>query len=153
MLGKTTLPLLFTSLVRTHLEYGNIIWGPFYKGDIIAVEKIQRRATKMVPDIKQLSYEERLKELKLPSLLHRRRRGDVIQMHKILKNIVNVDKELFSDLQNSATRGHNYKLRKTKATKHSRIHSFANRVIDDWNNLPSKVVNTETTIAFKTEID
>ena len=93
VLDKTTLPLLFTSLVRTHLEYGNIIWGPFYKGDIIAVEKIQRRATKMVPDIKQLSYEERLKELKLPSLQHRRRRGHVTQMHEILKNVVNVDKE------------------------------------------------------------
>ena len=81
-LDKTTLPILHTSLVRTHLEYGNVIWGPFSKGDIKAVERIQRRKTKMVPDIAHLSYENRLQELQLPSLLHRWRRGDMIQMHK-----------------------------------------------------------------------
>ena len=79
-LDKTTLPLLYTSIVRSHLEYGNVIWVPFSKGDIIAVEKIQRRATEMIPEIAHLSYEKRLEELKLPSLLHRRRRGDMIQI-------------------------------------------------------------------------
>ena len=68
-LDKTTLPLLYTSLVRSHLEYGNVIWGPFLKGDVIAVKKIQRRATKMIPEIAHLSYENRLEELELPSLL------------------------------------------------------------------------------------
>ena len=153
VLDKHTLPLLFTSLVRTHLEYGNVIWGPFYKGDIKSVERIQRRATKMVPDIKHLSYEDRLKHLRLPSLVHRRRRGDMIQMYKIMKEVVDVDNELFTNLQKSTTRGHNLKLRKTKATKHSRVNVFSNRVIDDWNSLPSKVVNAITTDSFKNEID
>ena len=48
-LDATTLPLLFTSLVRSHLEYGNLIWGPFSKGDIKAVERVQCRATKNGP--------------------------------------------------------------------------------------------------------
>ena len=39
-------------VVRPHLEYCNVIRGAFYKGDIITVEKIQRRATKFVPELK-----------------------------------------------------------------------------------------------------
>ena len=152
-LDKVTLPLLYTSLVRSHLEYGNVVWGPFFKGDIIAVEKIQRRATKMIPGLSQLSYEERLRELKLPSLVHRRRRGDMIQMHKIINDTVDVEKALFVNHQESVTRGHNLKLRKTKATKLPRIHAFSNRVIDDWNELPAKAVNAPTTNSFKVELD
>ena len=40
-LDEKTLPILYKSLVRPHLEYGNIVWGPFFKVDIIAVEKVQ----------------------------------------------------------------------------------------------------------------
>ena len=152
-LDKTTLPLLYTSLVRSHLEYGNVIWGPFSKGDIIAVEKIQRRATKMIPEIAHLSYENRLEELELPSLLHRRRRGDMIQMHKIVHGLVDVEKELFADIQESSTQGHSFKLRKTKATKLPRINAFSNRVIDEWNGLPAEVVSASTTNLFKARID
>ena len=74
-LDENILPLLYTSLVRSHLEYGNIIWGPHFKGDVIAVEKVQRRATKLVNTIRNLPYEERLRHLNLPLLKHRRRRG------------------------------------------------------------------------------
>ena len=57
-LDENILPSLYTSLVRSHLEYGNMIWGPHFKGDVIAVEKVQRRATKLVRPIKDLPYEE-----------------------------------------------------------------------------------------------
>ena len=70
----TNLPILYKTLVRPHLEYGNVVWGPHYKEDIKAIEKIQRRATKMVPHLKNMSYQERLRQLKIPSLAQRRRR-------------------------------------------------------------------------------
>ena len=41
-LDETTVPILYTSLVRSHLEYGNLIWGPHYKADSFGVEKVQR---------------------------------------------------------------------------------------------------------------
>ena len=74
-LDEDTLPLLYTSLVRSKLEYGNLIWGPFYKEDAKTVEKVQKRATKSIPTLKQLDYTDRLRKLNLPSLQHRRRRG------------------------------------------------------------------------------
>ena len=75
-LDDTTLPLLYTSMVRPHLEYGNIIWWPHFKEDMKAVERVQKRATRMILRIKDLPYTQRLKALNLPSLSYRRKRGD-----------------------------------------------------------------------------
>ena len=69
---KDSFILLYNSLVRPHVEYGNTIWYPFLRKDIESVEKIQRRATKLIPELKDMTYTERLKKLKLPSLAHRR---------------------------------------------------------------------------------
>ena len=62
---------------RPHLEYGNVIWHPIYKKDIDLLERVQRRATRMVPGLGNLSYEERLEAMDLPSLAYRRLRGDI----------------------------------------------------------------------------
>ena len=45
-LDDTTLPLLYTSMIRPHLEYGNIIWRPHFKEDMKAVERVKKRATR-----------------------------------------------------------------------------------------------------------
>ena len=62
-LDETTLSLLYTSIVRPHLEYGNIIWGPHFKEDIKSIEKVQKRATRMISRIKEFSYTKRLFKL------------------------------------------------------------------------------------------
>ena len=49
------------------------------------IEKVQRKATKLVPSISHLSYEERLQRLELPSLKYRRLRGDMIMTYKLLQ--------------------------------------------------------------------
>ena len=76
---------LFTAIVRPHLEYGAAIWNPHLKKHIIAIENVQRRATKLVPELLNLPYPERLKVLRLPTLLYRRYRGDMIEMYKITR--------------------------------------------------------------------
>ena len=55
-----TIKLLYTAMIRPLLEYGNIIWGPHYIEDKRSVEKIQRRATKIINGMQNFSYEERL---------------------------------------------------------------------------------------------
>ena len=51
-----TISMLYKIMVRPHLEYSNVMWGPFYQGDIRSVETIQRRATKLIPELKDLPY-------------------------------------------------------------------------------------------------
>ena len=87
-LDTNNLPPLYKSLVMPHLEYGNIIWGPHYKEDQKAIEKVQKRATKLM-----------------------------IQTYKIITEKFNLNKYLFFKILRSATRGHNYKLYKQHANK------------------------------------
>ena len=95
LLDETTVPRLFTAMVRPHLEYGNVIWHPRYRGDKLEVEKVQRRATKLITSINHLPYENRLKYLKLPSLDFRRRRGDMIHVFKIMNGMDRLDPHKF----------------------------------------------------------
>ena len=63
---------LYKSLVRPIIEYNNVLWGPFYVSDNQKIERIQRKATRIIPSISHLSYHDRLRHLNLPSLQHRR---------------------------------------------------------------------------------
>ena len=94
-LNRDILVKLYKSLVRPHLEYGNIIWYPLLKKHSIAVERVQRRATKLLRECKNLSYMQRLKYLNLHSLKGRRIRGDLIVTYKIFNGIVDVQTEEF----------------------------------------------------------
>ena len=49
---------------------------------------IQRVATKLVNGLNDKPYEERLKDLKLPFLVYTRKRGDMIQMFKVMNGLV-----------------------------------------------------------------
>ena len=52
--------LLYTSLVRPHLDHACNIWNPYLLEDMRTIEKIQRWATKLIPTLKQCTYQERL---------------------------------------------------------------------------------------------
>ena len=78
---------LFKSIVRPHLEYANTIWNPARKKDITSIENVQRRATKIIPQLKDMNYADRLKQLKMPTSRYRRIRGDIIESFKIIREI------------------------------------------------------------------
>ena len=67
-----TLLILYKTLIRPILDYGNLIWYPTLKKDIRAIENIQRRITKVLPELSQLNYEERLQRMSLKTLLYQR---------------------------------------------------------------------------------
>ena len=68
------------------LEYA-ARWSPHLSKDITIIEKVQRRATKLVPFLKNLPYQERLKALYLTNLYTGRLRGDLIQYFKFIKKM------------------------------------------------------------------
>ena len=99
---------LFTSIVRPHLEYGAPIWSPYMKKYVHAIENVQRRATKQIPGLSNLSYRDRLKLIKLPTLQYRRYRGDMIIVYKLAHGLYDPDvSNDFLDFTTSGARGYN----------------------------------------------
>ena len=68
MNNKEDFRLLFNGYVRLHLEYCVQVWSPYLKKDTECIEKVQRRATKLVKRLNYMTYEERLKALGITSL-------------------------------------------------------------------------------------
>lgn len=153
-LDKDTVPLLFKAMVRPSLEYGNCVWGPMFRGDQDAVERVLRRATKLVKPLRRLPYEERLRRLGLMSMYYRRRRGDMIMTYQILTDRIKIDKkELFTAADDERTRRHRLKLKKPQVHSVARQQCFPVRVINDWNSLPDHVVSAPSVSSFKTRLD
>ena len=144
--------LLFAALVRPHLEFGNCVWAPYLEKDKRLIESVLRRATKVV-GLKDLSYVQRLKRVGLPSMVYRRLRGDMIETYKFTHSLYATKDRLFTRDTQSITRGHSYKLLKSRVETTLRQKFFSQRIIKRWNSLPSNVVEAPSVNAFKNRLD
>ena len=136
------------------LEYGNILWGPQFILDQQSVEKIQRRTTKLVSEIKDLQYVDRLNHLNVPPLRYQCCRGDLIFTYRLFHNMLDMDSSSLFTLQSSSiTRGHNLKIYKPHATCLPRRHFYSVRIKNDWNGLPHDSSNVNSTNLFKTHLE
>ena len=110
---------------------------------------MQRRATRILSNIRHLSYSERLRFLGLPTLQYRRMRADVIQVFKIIHGIDKIDEDIFEVPLTQRTRGNSKRIFK----KHSRLNTrkcfFSQRVVNVWNSLPENVVCAQSVNSFK----
>ena len=144
---------LYTTLVRPIIEYNNILWGSSYILDNQKLEKVQRRATRMISSITHLPYLDRLRHLNLPSLQHRRRRGDLIYLYQLLKGTYDINNIFFTLSDSTTTRGHTKKLFKYRTNSYVRSNFYSNRVINDWNSLPQHIVDSPSVNDFKILLD
>ena len=117
------------------------------------MERVQKRATKLISGLSEMGYEERLKILGLTTLETRRLRGDLIEVFKILKGYENIDREMFFDMSQSNLRGHSLKLNKKRVRLDVAKFSFSNRVVNEWNILDKEIISGCSLAGFKRKLD
>ena len=130
---------LYKTYVRSHLEYNIAAWIPSKKKEISRLERVQRRATKLVPQLRYMNYESRLANLGLPTLEERRLRGDLIQYFKFYKGLNEVSwyygnmirNELIVSGPSSGTRGSQHRLCAQFTKVETRKQFFTNRIVNE----------------------
>ena len=115
------------------------------------LEKVQRRATRMVKGFKKLPYETRLKKLGVYSLERRRLRGDLIETFEMLTGRERVNcSEFFKLADVTSELRHSLKLFKPRCRTTIRQNFFSSRIVNEWNKLPQKVMDAPSINALKT---
>jgi len=118
-------------------------------------EKVQRGLTNMIVNMEGLSYEERLRCLKLWTFEERKNRQDLIEVFKIYqgKSVIGLQDLFTLDMNNKGTRGHTLKLSKMKCTRDCWKYFFSNRVVNRWNMLDQQIVGATSLNNFKNGLD
>jgi len=142
-------------MARSQLDYCSSVWSPYRKGDIEVLEKVQKKATKILPQFKNLKYEDHLRACKLPTLYFRRIRGDMIETFNIVTGIYDTvaSPNMLAAGSSYATRGHDFRLQKIRARCDLQKYYFINKVVNMWNSLSSYVVSAESVNCFKNRLD
>ena len=88
-------------------------------------------------------------------MAYRRLRGDLIQVYKIVHELVGIRKEKLFIMANLelGLRGNSFKLQKWHVSLEICKNAFANRVMNHWNKLPNDRVNGKSVNEFKTAVD
>jgi hypothetical protein len=145
---------LYQQYVRPHLEFSTPAWAPWTEADRNCLEKVQQRAIKMVSGLKSNTYEERLQELNMPTLLERRHQADMVMTHKILHEKGGLDHTTwFEKAENGPRATRNTADPYNIKVKHGRLdlrrNFFSIRVIEDWNRIPADTKRMDKSENFK----
>ena len=144
---------LYKTMVRPHLEYANVIWSPHLKRLSQDLERVQRRATRLVPECADLPYDQRLRLLNLYSLKYRRYRGDLIQTFKIINQMDDVDPNFFYVFNGGITRHADHKIFIKRCNLNFKKFSFSHRTARAWNGLAIGTRKAENLVSFKRLLD
>jgi len=108
----------------------------------------------MIPGLKDLNYEERLKELGIWSLEERRNRADLLEVFKMKNGLSAISfQEFFEVDKQQKTRGHSWKIHKPRCHLDVRKYFFSDRVVDRWNKLDQDIIDCESVNGFKNRLE
>ena len=110
-----------------------------------SIEKVQRRAPKITPELRHYLYQESLQRLSLPLLVYRWLRGETIFLYQLTHQYFNIDITSLLQYQSSITKGHCYKIYKPHAQTFCHANFFIVRTINNWNNLRESAVECSLT--------
>ena len=152
--SKEVILPLYAALVRPQLKYCVQFWTPHFKRDVDNMERVQRRASRIIRGQQGRPYEERLRDLNLFSLHKRRLRGDLVACYKLVRGDQQALWEsLFPQALPGVTRNNGHKLAEGRCRLDIRRRYFTVRAARIWNQLPSKVVLAPTLGVFKRRLD
>ena len=151
-----TLRTLYFSLVRSNLEYCSVVWSPYTKRNTDKLERVQRRATKLILKSDD-PYDIRLKKLNLMSLERRRSLADVTFLYKVLNGNIDIDMSKIIDFHSEADRfslraKDSLTLKKKYARTNVLKYSIFHRITDQWNQLPLDIRVSENVNIFKSRV-
>ena len=164
---KDSLVPLYTTFVRSKLEHANAAWNPWQEGDILVLEKVQKRFVRMLSDVKGNTYEEKIRDAGLTTLRERRKRGDMIETYKTLNGFNKVDKNNWFTITQDDARETRRTTSITEKGVEKKIHileqerprlevrkNFFNvRIVKEWNSLPENVKAQKNVNSFKSSYD
>ena len=155
-MDKDMFNALYKTFIRSMLEYSPQVWNPHLARNIVALEKVQRRATKIVPCLRNIPYDQRLLALELYPLESRRLRGDMIATYKMFNGLLDIDRNKLipiNDTSNNITRSHNYQLKGMRCNTMWRKNFFTQRIVLSWNGLSKRTVESDSIATFKERYD
>ena len=140
---------IFKSYIRPQLEYSSSLWNLGFLGDTRSLESVQRRWTREVRDMGDISYQNRLQSLNLFSFQGRLLRSDMILTWKIFNGKCAISPEQVFIMDNSITRGHRFKIFLPRVNLEICRRFFPVRVVQTWNSLGDDTVSCDTLNGFK----
>ena len=147
---------LYMQYVRPHLEFAVQAWSPWLVKDVEVLEKVLKKSVNMIGGLQGHTYEEKLKEIGLMSLVDRRREADLMLAYKVLNGHTKVDQETWfkrtaqgTAIHNTRAEADSSRLVKPRSKIETRSNFYFQRMVDEWNALPESIRMSKTVGSFK----